>query len=113
MCVVSAVGDHYGHEWKKFGDPANPTLDWLKRLRDPMSPDPNYWQPHLGNIEPPITKEEHSALVQQVKDMKALLKIAVDYDRRNNEPGCEIEEKIELLRSVASAFGIDIDEILK
>ena len=106
MCVVSAVGDHYSPGWKRFDNPMD--LDSIRRINDGV--DPSYWQ---GHLKPSFTQEEFNNLKQQVRDLKALLKIAVDYDRRNNEPNCEIEEKIATLRSVAGAFGIDIDEILK
>ncbi len=44
--------------------------------------------------------------------MKELLKRAKDYDIRNNEPDCEIEEKMEFLKKVAALVGINLDEIL-
>lgn len=114
MCVVSMVGDHFGHEWKKFNDPKDGSLEWIRKLNElpGTNPDPSYFQPHLG-IAPPVTLQEYERLKTQVESMKSLLRLAVDYDKRTGQPGCEIEEKIALLRRVAEAFKIDLDDLLK
>lgn len=109
MCVVSMVGDHFGHEWRKITQPGDSTLEWIKGLPN-TNPDPSYWQPHLSA---PISHEQFNRLKTQVESMKALLRLAVDYDKRTGQPGCEIEEKIARLRQVAEAFKINLDELLK
>ena len=43
--------------------------------------------------------------------MKALLIRAKEYDERNNEPHCEMEEKVELLKKIAAAVGVDLSEV--
>lgn len=92
MCVVSMVGDHYRDKW---------TNDW-----------PAVVQPMTVKLPPDITREEFDALKKEVKEMKALLKRAKEYDERNNEPDCEIEEKMALLRKVARMVGVDLDEVI-
>jgi hypothetical protein len=42
-----------------------------------------------------------------------LIEAAKDYDRKHNEPDCETEDKMELLRRVAKAVGIDLDDVIK
>lgn len=40
---------------------------------------------------------------------KDLLKSAKEYDIKNNEPDCELEEKKDLLRKLAEQLGIEIN----
>jgi hypothetical protein len=40
-----------------------------------------------------------------------LLERALKYDQDNNEPHCETESKVALLRKVAEAFGVDLNDI--
>ena len=89
MCVVSMVGDHYNEKWNK----------------------PDYSQifNNLGNI----TRQEFDALKKEVEEMKELLKRAKIYDEVNNEPNCEMENKVATLRKIAELFGVDLDEIFK
>lgn len=89
MCVVSFVGDHFQQKW------AQPI-----------------YQQTFTNI-PEITKAEFDALKKEVEEMKALLIKAKEYDEKNNEPNCEIEEKMKFLKEVAKLVGIDLDEVLK
>ena len=43
--------------------------------------------------------------------MKALLIRAKKYDEDNNEPHCEMEDKVELLKKVAKYVGVDLKEV--
>lgn len=45
--------------------------------------------------------------------MKELLKRAVKYDRDNDQPNCEMEEKIQFLREVAKYVGVDLNDVFK
>lgn len=98
MCVVSMVGDHYRDVW--------------------TDPNRNGWHtgpsvPNMPIILPsPISREEFDALKKEVLEMKALLKRAKEYDERNNEPECEVDEKMDLLRKVAKLVGIDLDDVI-
>lgn len=89
MCVVSMVGDHYNEKWQQ----------------------PNY-QHQFFNI-PNITRAEFDALKKEVEEMKVLLSRAKLYDEANNEPNCEMDEKMAMLRKFAEAVGINLDDILK
>jgi hypothetical protein len=64
-----------------------------------------------------LTREEFnaqmSALRKDMEEMKALLARAIEYDTKNNEPHCETDEKYILLKLIAKAVNIDLDDILK
>lgn len=97
MCVVSMVGDHY-NKWipEKYPDvfPTWPHIDGKTRVAEYA------------------TKEEFEALKRTVEEMRELLKRAIKYDEDNHEPHCEVEEKMELLRRVAEAVGISLDDVI-
>lgn len=84
MCVVSMIMDHYRDKWA------------------PMVPQ----QPFVWPVPytPPITPEE-------IAEFRRLLDRAREYDRRNNEPDCELEEKKEAIRKIAKALGIEIGQL--
>ena len=101
MCVVSIIMDHYGDEWGRRQRyprtspnwPDSGEADWEKikeqmnKLVD-LNPKPN-----------PITSEE-------IQEFRRLLERAREYDKRNNEPNCEMEEKKQKLRDLAKELGI-------
>ena len=89
MCTVSMIGDHFSEKWKR----------------------PPYQQ-IFTNISD-VSRAEFQALKKEVEEMKALLKRAKEYDEKNNEPNCEIEEKMAMLRKFADAVGIDLDDVIK
>lgn len=89
MCTVSMIGDHFNDKWKQ-----------------PL------YQQIFTNI-PDVSRAEFEALKKEVEEMKALLKRAKEYDEKNNEPNCEIEEKMAMLRKFADAVGIDLDDVIK
>lgn len=93
MCVVSMVLDHYQEKW---------------RLNV---------SPHVSPLSTftinPVSREEFEALKRDVEEMKALLIRAKEYDRRNNEPDCEMAEKVALIKKVAELVGVDISEVVK
>lgn len=100
MCVVSMVGDHYNDKWKDFF---------------PFIPQPN--QPNINPFDqkfklPEISREEFNQLKREVEDLKKLLERAKAYDKANNEPNCEIEDKMKFLKEVAKLVGVDLDEVL-
>lgn len=104
MCVVSMIGDHYNDKWKDF--------DFDKITPYTTQPDlPDYTTGPY--IEPTVSKKDFDALKKEVQEMKQLLIKAKSYDERNNEPNCEMEEKVALLKRVAEMVGVDLDEIFK
>jgi len=89
MCTVSMIGDHYKDKWSQ----------------------PDYQ--NIFNNFSSITRAEFNALKKEVMEMKELLKRAKLYDEINNEPNCEIEDKVAILRKIAEMVGIDLNDILK
>lgn len=69
--------------------------------------------PGTYNPIPQISREEFEELKRDVKEMKELLKRAKKYDEDNNEPNCEIDEKMDLLKRVAKLVGVELDDVLK
>lgn len=89
MCVVSFVGDHFNDKWKQL-------------------PYQQFFQSY-----PQVSKEEFDKLKKEVEEMKQLLIKAKIYDEKNNEPNCEMEDKMAKLREIAKLVGIDLDDVLK
>ena len=126
------VGDHYNEKWpwqvpdgppydqpNLPGLPGIPRIDptpWIDRPGSPRrlppirpvkpNPEPSYPQ------APPVTREEFDKLREDVQEMIDLLKRAKEYDKQNNEPDCELEEKMAKLRKIAELVGINLDEVV-
>jgi hypothetical protein len=115
MCVVSFIGDDFRKRteqddlWKKFLNPITPNQQYNPEpLGKPTT------NPGTGNIDLGLaTKAEVEILRREVEQLKELLKGAIEYDKRNNEPHCEIDEKVALLKKIAEAFGIDLTDIFE
>lgn len=89
MCVVSMVGDHYG---KKFEQ---------------------YIHKDFSDLLQPVNRHEFNKLREDVNEMKELLRKANEYDKRRGEPSCQNEDKLDMLRKIATAVGVDLDEAFK
>lgn len=83
MCVVSMIMDHY---WDKWSQPQKPN-----------PPDPIY-------ISIPVVLPTQA----EIDEFHKLLERAREYDKRNNEPDCELSEKKERLQKLADELGITI-----
>lgn len=98
MCVVSMVTDHYIDRWGR----------WIPGPYYPSypntNPDPGFIrESYLG--PQPLTPAERAKETQQFKD---LIERARKYDKDNNEPDCELDEKRKALKKIADELGIDI-----
>ena len=89
MCTVSMVGDHYSDIFKQ------------KMLHVAQE----------GWSIPSVSRQEFDDLRRQVEEMKALLVRAKEYDERNNEPHCEMEDKVALLKQVAKLVGVSLEDV--
>lgn len=99
MCVVSMVIDHYKDKWFD---------EWQKIQRDN--------QPFTGTFRintPPVPMPQTIPVRQipqaDIDEFYKLLNRAREYDKRNNEPECEMQEKIDALKAVAKALGVEIE----
>ena len=89
MCIVSFVGQHYDDQYRPIVQPFTSIQTWVTS----------------------ITREEFEALKAEVAEMKELLLAAKRIDEITGQPDCEMEEKVDLLRRVAEAVGVDLDEV--
>lgn len=115
MCVVSMIGDHFNEKW-------NPWKDYIKEQRQwpPIHPfnNPQPLQPSTTDVvittfPNAVTQEQFDELKKEVEELKLLLARAKKYDENNNEPNCEIEDKMIFLKKVAALVGIDLDAVLQ
>lgn len=100
MCVVSMVGDQFNDHWK----------DWNKRIPEFIPHGPKITGEPVA-LSGYVTKAEFDKLRAEVELMRDLLIRALEYDRKNNEPNCQNDEKIAKLKKIAELVGIDLDEV--
>lgn len=119
MCVVSMVGDYYNDKWQQPWIQPQPILPPQKQPKSfpperpiiPISVEDIVKSANPTIYKEYVTKEDFDALKKEVLEMKELLKRALDYDKRNNEPNCEMEEKVALLKKVAEFVGVTLEDI--
>lgn len=61
----------------------------------------------------PVSREEFEQLRKEMMELKELLKAAKAYDDLTNQPNCEKEENVKVLKKVAEALGVDLSDVLK
>lgn len=126
MCTVSMVGDHYRETWpNKYpdifrpptsvpGQPANPIVDW-EQLDKQTQQAVEVWnlKNRIAELEKGSEEDKQTIadLRRDVDEMKALLKRAHQYDIDNDEPHCEMDEKVAILKAVAEALGVDLGDV--
>lgn len=102
MCTMSMVMDHYRDNWWPRVNPP-----WAPNAPvGPFAPAPKVIPPGQVWVPNPVTQEE-------VDEFRRLLDRARDYDRKNNEPDCELDEKRQTLKRLAEQMGVDISFIDK
>lgn len=101
MCVVSFVGDQFNRQFDQS--------PWI--IPQPHI-DPSL-QKNPYKLDPGITRQEFDQLKREVELMKKMLEGAKEYDRKNNEPNCEIEAKMAKLKAIAELVGVNLDDVLK
>ncbi|MPZ20149.1 MAG: hypothetical protein GEV06_19860 [Luteitalea sp.] len=99
MCAVSMIMDHYGDKWR---DRLPNTMPYEQVPQTPQQP----WSPEdiariFQSPVPAITKDE-------IEEFRRLLERAREYDRRNNEPECELESKKAAVLAIAKQLGVEI-----
>lgn len=89
MCVVSNHYDYYYDKWKKY--------------------EPFEWPPHIEPLTPLTPYTPRKFVTQEdIDEFHKLLDRAREYDKKHNQPDCELEEKKEKLRKLAKELGIEI-----
>lgn len=100
MCVVSMVMDHYQNKWFTNPQPG-PFIDGNAIL--------------IAELQ--MKLNEQNALIEKLtrefEEMKSLLERAQKYDADNNEPDCEVDEKVQLMLKLAELLGVDPGKVLR
>lgn len=102
MCVYSFAADFYYDKWNnppyKYPDPVPPAIT-------PYVPLPG-WPPSVA----PVTKPAIRPLTPEaVDDLRELLRRASEYDKKNNQPECETQDKIERLKKLILELAPETD----
>lgn len=102
MCVVSMVMDHYYDRWwpKK-------TSPW--EYTEPYVPTPGPAAPKTWPRKDFTPPAQPAITPEEIEEFRKLLDRAREYDRRNNEPDCELAEKRDKLKKLAEELGVAID----
>lgn len=103
MCVYSMIADHYIEKWEP-------------RRRDPFYPHPQepiYPQRQneydIERINELLKPKPPAITPEEIEEFRRLLERAREYDKRNNEPACELESKKDTLRRIAKELGVEIN----
>lgn len=100
MCASSMIMDHYQEKWSD-------RMLLPSGVPNPSSVTARLWPPT------PIDPGEFFRLKAEVEEMKALLKRALEYDKRTGQPHCEVEDKVAFVKKVAEIVGVDLSELIK
>ena len=105
MCAVSMVMDHYRDRWYPrvpepfypyvHPDPVKP-VDWAE-----FAEKLKQFQRQVKPSEPAITDEE-------IREFRKLLERAREYDKRMNQPDCEMDDKRNVIKRIAAILGVDV-----
>lgn len=87
MCFVSLVMDHYREQWEG-------RLNQTGAIGTGQAVTFTTWPPQITLAE--------------VGEFKALLDRARDYDKRTGQPNCELDEKRQALKRIATQLGVEI-----
>lgn len=89
MCIVSNIGDQWSQQrWPQI-------------------------QPVIEKISIGVSREEFDALKREIESLKELLLAAKKYDKETGQPDCEQDKKVEIIKKVAEALGVNMDEVFK
>lgn len=104
MCVYSMIGDAFDDSWKR------------KYPNQPIMPNTGGSASNIFHWPDPKAIEAIRKDIDYVKKelelLKDLLKRAIKYDEKMNQPECEMEQKIEAIRKVAEIAGVDLSDVL-
>jgi hypothetical protein len=60
-----------------------------------------------------VSRAEFEQLRKEMLELKELLKSAKVYDELTNQPNCEKEENVKVLRRIANALDVNLDDIFE
>lgn len=93
MCVVSTIIDNWQQQ---------PRRDWFEPFKGTEPYSIPAWVP----------RHEFDTLKREVESLRELIKAAKVYDEKTGQPDCEMKDKVDLLKRVADALGVDLDGIV-
>lgn len=93
MCTVSNMGDAYKRD---FYD------RWPNLVQTTTSLPPV----NLG-----VPQEDFDALKAEVEELKLLLLAAKRFDDNTGQPECQMDEKVEFIKTLADMLGVDMEEV--
>lgn len=106
MCTVSNIGDYWNRRW-----PAE--YPWIEPYETPFDPNsPMKIKPGPITITG-VSRQEFEALKKEVQELKELIKAAQKFDEATNQPHCEHEDKVALIKKIAELVGVDMTDVLK
>ena len=97
MCVTSMIGDGWGQKFPPH--PSYPTYP-----SDGPTPKQSTFP---SMFEQSVTRTEWEDIWTELTQLKELLVKAKQYDDAHNEPNCEMEEKVALIKKFGEIFSID------
>ena len=97
MCVVSMIGDG----WSRQLPERWPNIPWQTR------------SPSQQSTFPEVSRAEFEALRKEIQELKALLLAAKKFDAATGQPECQKDEKVSLIKGIAKAVGVDMDEVFE
>jgi len=101
------IGDNFrDRHWPQWPEPMTP-----------FNPEPRRSAPDIDPVVKlltgqAITRKEFDDLKAEVKAIRELLEKANAYDKLTDQPDCETAAKVDLLRKVGEALGIDLESVL-
>lgn len=106
MCVVSNVGDYYQTTIPRRYP------NWFPEPQpvEPVTPTPG----SLGAmpvVPAGVSQEEFNRLKAEVERMKDLLVKAKEIDDATDQPHCETESKVAILKQLAKLFNISLEDV--
>ena len=99
MCMVSMVSEPFATKWEPYTVFPNTTQI------------PGYPYKYGTISFDHVPRAEFDALRNEVRELKDLLIAAKRFDERTGQPDCEDDSKVAILRKVAEAVGVDLDEV--
>ncbi len=88
MCVMSMVMD-----------------DWQHRFPD--------LTPNQNSLKITLLEQEVKVIREELVELKKLLLAAKAYDDATGQPDCEIQEKVDLIKRIAEAVGLDFEDVFR
>lgn len=99
MCTLSNIGDYWGDSYRRRYPQPSIVQPWV--VTD--------WSPVPSNI----SQEEFNKLKAEVEALRKLLEAAKEFDEATDQPNCEVDPKVALIKAVAEALGVDMSTVFK